>query len=85
MVIDTYSTRWISEACAVLCRFHGHIIYNLNPTENCFGKLKEVLKAGKFQSLLCAYLKVAFAEAFKSISSKALETFFSFTGYLNVQ
>ena len=70
----------VREACPVLCRFHGYIIHNLNPAENCFGKLKAVLKADKFQSLMCANIKMAVAEVLKSISSKAVEKFFQFHG-----
>ena len=58
---------------------------DLNPAENCFGKLKDVLKTDKYQTLMCANLKVAVAEALKLISTKDLEIFFNFTGYLDIQ
>ena len=58
---------------------------DLNPAENCFGKLKDVLKTEKYQTLICANLKVAVAEALKLISTKDLENFFNFTGYLDIQ
>ena len=57
---------------------------DLNPAENCFSKLKSVLKMERFQSVTQANVKVAVGEALKEISTTDIEGYFRYTGYINM-
>ena len=57
---------------------------DLNPAENCFSKLKSVLKMERFQSVTQANVKVAVGKAMKEISTTDIEGYFRYTGYINM-
>ena len=68
----------------------GHIILpryspELNITENCFLKVKTVLKQERFLNIVRANLKVAIGQALQEITIHDLKEFCVATGCLNVQ
>ena len=56
----------------------------LNIAENCFLKIKTILKQEKFTNLIRANLKVAITTAVNEISVRDIKAFCKATGYLNV-
>lgn len=57
---------------------------DLNPAENCFHKIKTVLKQERFSSLVEQNLKLAIIQCISDIEQSDLIGFYRHTGYLNV-
>ena len=57
---------------------------DLNPTENCFMKIKTILTQDRFKDSVVQNLKLAIIDAIKEIKQSDLHGFYRYTGYLNV-
>lgn len=76
----------------VLTQFFGHqnVEYtflptyspDLNPVENCFGKIKNILSQERFREIVSNNLKLAIIYAIKEIQQSDLINFFKHTGYI---
>lgn len=83
-----------NRAKRVLTQFLGHqnVEYtflptyspDLNPVENCFGKIKNILSQKRFREIVSNNLKLAIIYAIKEIQQSDLINFFKHTGYINI-
>lgn len=57
---------------------------DLNPVENCFGKIKKISTQERFREIAANNLKLAIVYAIKEIQQSDLINFFKHTGYINI-
>lgn len=57
---------------------------DLNPVENCFGKIKKIPTQERFREIAANNLKLAIVYAIKEIQQSDLINFFKHTGYINI-
>jgi transposase len=69
---------WLAEH-GIQYTFTPHYSPDFNPVENCFGKLKEILKQSRYAQLLGESVEVAVLEAAQNITCGDILSFFRHT------